>query len=89
MGWTIEFTDDAARQLGKLDHAEARRIREYLRKRVAMLENPRLVGHALKGSEYGHLWRYRAGDYRILCELRDRTLLILVVDVGHHSEIYR
>jgi mRNA interferase RelE/StbE len=89
LAWTIELTDDVARQLGKMGRVEARRILDYLRKRVATLENPRLVGRALTGSDYGHLWRYRVGDYRILCELRDRTLVVLVVDVGHRSEIYR
>jgi mRNA interferase RelE/StbE len=87
--WTIELTDDAARQLGKMGRVEARRIREYLRDRVAALENPRLLGRPLTGNKHGHLWRYRVGDYRILCELRDRTLVVLVVDIGHRSEIYK
>lgn len=89
MGWTIELTDDAVRQLEKLGRPEAKRIRAYLRGKVASLDSPRLIGRGLTGSEFGHLWRYRVGDYRILCELRDKQLVVLVVEVGHRSRVYK
>ena len=89
MAWTIELTDDAIRQLQKMGRPNAKRIRDYLHERVAVLDNPRLLGGALKGSEFGHLWRYRVGDYRILCQLRDGELIVLVVEIGHRREVYR
>ena len=89
MAWRIEITESAARQIKKLDPSEAVRIRTYLRDRIAALDHPRQVGTALHGSRLGDYWRYRVGDYRILCELRDDELLVLVVEVGHRRSIYR
>jgi mRNA interferase RelE/StbE len=88
LAWTIEYTDFARRQLRKLDKSAARRILDYLRERVAPLDDPRTVGKALHGS-LGDLWRYRVGDYRIICELRDRQLRVVVVRVGDRKDVYR
>lgn len=87
MAWRIEITDEARKQLKKLGHAEAKRIRDYLRHRVEPLDNPRQLGKSLKG-ELSELWRYRVGDYRLICELRDETLVVLVVRIGHRKQIY-
>ncbi len=65
------------------------RLTEFMRERVAKLENPRSLGQALSGTELGSLWRYRAGDYRIVCEIQDRKLVVAVVRVGHRREVYR
>jgi len=60
-----------------------------MRERVSNLENPRSIGEALKDSRFAGLWRYRAGDYRILCEIQDRKIHILVVQIGHRREVYK
>jgi len=85
----IEFDDAAKKDLAKLDKQVARRITGYLRERVAPLDDPRSIGHALKGASLGELWRYRVGDYRIICDIQDRALRILVVRIGNRREIYR
>ena len=89
MAWRIEVAERAARQIGKLDPPDAARIRAHLRDRLAPLDDPRQAGAPLHGSEIGSYWRYRVGDYRILCELRDDALLVLVIEVGHRRSIYR
>lgn len=88
MAWQIEVTDVARKQLKKMDQAEARLIRDYLRKRVQPLDDPRQLGKPLKG-ELSELWRYRVGDYRLVCQLQDDKLVVLLVRVGHRKEIYR
>lgn len=88
MAWTIEYTDSSRRQLHKLDKSAARRILDYMDERVAPLEDARTVGKALRGP-LGEFWRYRVGEYRIICELHDVRLRVLVVRVGDRKEIYR
>lgn len=88
MGWRIEFTAEARKRLRKIDRGDAKRIRDYLRRRVEVLENPRQLGKALKG-RFSELWRYRVGEYRVICELQDRKLVILVLRIGHHKNVYR
>jgi len=87
--WRIEFAESAARQVRKLDPAIARRLLRYLRERVAPLEDPRSLGAALKGDELGQFWKYRVGDYRIIAEIVDRQIRIVVLRVGHRREVYR
>jgi mRNA interferase RelE/StbE len=87
--WTIELSDAARKDIKKLGHAEAKRIIDFLRDRVAVSSNPRRLGLALTGSKLGHLWRYRVGDYRVICELHDNRLVVLVIEIGHRREIYR
>ena len=89
MAWSIEFEASAIKDLGKLDKQIARRITDFLRNRVAPLENPRSIGRALTGSELGNLWRYRVGDYRIICDIQDKILTIHVISIGNRREIYR
>lgn len=88
MAWTIEYTDTARRQLRKLDKQSARRILDYLDQRIAPLEDVRSLGKALRGP-LGEFWRYRVGEYRIICELLDKQLRVLVVRVGGRKDIYR
>ena len=87
--WTIEFAESAARQLRKLDPAIARRITAYLRERVASAADPRSLGAALKGDELGQFWKYRVGDYRLIAEIHDQEIRILVLRLGHRREVYR
>jgi mRNA interferase RelE/StbE len=89
LAWTIIFSELAKKNLAKMDAQIARRITAFLRERVASLDNPRSLGQALQGSELGHLWRYRVGDFRIVCEIQDAKLIVLVVHVGHRREVYR
>ena len=88
MAWKIEYADAARRQLRKLDKPSARRILDYMDQRIAPLYDARSAGKALKGP-LGELWRYRVGDYRIICELYDDKLLVLVVRLGSRKDIYR
>ena len=87
LAWTVEFSSGAERQLRKLDSATARRLGLYLRKLVAETTDPRERGKSLTGPMTG-LWRYRVGDYRIVCELVEQRLVVLVVQLGHRSRIY-
>ena len=87
--WTIELSDAARKDIKKLGQSEAKRIRSFLRDRVAASSNPRQLGLALTGSKLGGLWRYRVGDYRIVCELQDNRLVVLVIEIGHRREVYR
>jgi len=73
----------------KLDKPVAGRIVGFLTKRVALLDDPRSLGEALKGSTLGNYWKYRVGDYRIICDIQDKQLLILALRVGHRREVYR
>lgn len=88
MAWRIELSSSAEKSLSKLDRQTAKRIITFLRERVAAGEDPRASGKALSGPLAGR-WRYRVGDYRIVCEIEDGRLVVLVLTVGHRSEIYR
>lgn len=89
MAWRIEVSETAEKQLGKLDRPVAQRIRSFLRERVAVLDDPRSIGDALKGSELGEFWKYRVGDWRLICEIKDRQILITVLSLGNRREVYR
>jgi mRNA interferase RelE/StbE len=89
LAWTVEFESGAKKDLEKLDKPVARRITDFLHKRVAAQENPRAVGEALKGARLGEFWKYRVGDYRIICSIEDDRLCVLVVAIGNRREIYR
>ena len=89
MVWRIEVTDSAKKQLARLSRTEATRITGYLRERVSVLDNPRSLGAALQGAQFAGLWRYRVGDYRVMVDIRDQVVTVMVVAVGHRSEVYR
>lgn len=89
MAWRIEIDETAAKELAKLDRQVARRITAFLRERVAVLDDPRSIGEALKGATLGEFWKYRVGDYRIIANIEDGALRILVVRVGNRREVYR
>lgn len=88
MAWTIEYAETARKQLHKLEGLAARRILDFMDERVASSENPPELGMALKGS-LGDLWRYRAGDYRVLCDIQDGVLTVPVLQIGNRREVYR
>jgi mRNA interferase RelE/StbE len=89
MAWRVELADSAAKQLRKLDPQVARRLLTFLRDRVAPLHDPRSIGEALKGGEWGDFWKYRVGDWRIIADLDDGVLLITVIRIGNRREVYR
>ncbi len=89
MAWTIDYTETAARQLRKLDQQMARRIVDFLDERIAGQENPRSTGKALTGPMLGAFWRYRVGDCRIICDIQDGALRVLVIEIGNRREVYR
>ena len=89
MGWQIEISETAEKQLAKMDRPVAQRIKTFLRERVAVLSDPRSIGDALKGSELGDFWRYRVGDWRVICELKDEQILVTVLKIGNRREVYR
>lgn len=86
--WQIEVSDAAKKHLAKMGRVEAKRITAFLRERVASLDDPRQLGGPLQGSHFAGLWRYRVGDWRILVDIQDGRLIVLVVAVGHRSEVY-
>jgi mRNA interferase RelE/StbE len=89
MAWKIEFHRAAERELEKLGRDAAARILRFLNDRVARLDDPRSLGEALKGSELGSFWKYRVGDYRVIADIDDGAVRILVVRVGNRRDVYR
>jgi mRNA interferase RelE/StbE len=89
MAWRVELDPAAVRELGKLDPQTARRILTFLHSRVAVLDDPRSLGEALKGSKLGEFWKYRVGEGRIISRIEDGALRILVVRIGNRREVYR
>lgn len=86
MAWTIEYDRDAVESLKKLDKSVAANIVDYL-DNIAALDDPRARGKGLTGHLVG-LWRYRVGDYRIICDVHDEELIIVALELGHRSKIY-
>ena len=89
MVWRIEVSETAEKQLAKLDTTVAKRLRSFLRERLASLEDPRSIGQALRDSELGEFWKYRVGDWRLICQIKDAKILITVVRLGNRREVYR
>ena len=88
MDWTIEFEQDAIRQLNRLDRSVRRRIVDFLETRIAGSADPRQLGKVLHG-ELAGLWAYRVGDYRLICMIDDERQLVALISVGDRREIYR
>jgi mRNA interferase RelE/StbE len=76
------------KELSKLGRQTQKEIVTYCNTRLAGTADPRRLGHALTGPLRG-LWRYRVGDYRLICQIKDRELIIVVLTVGHRREVYR
>lgn len=86
MAWKIEFSSRAAKEFKKFDRPVQLRIRSFLRE-IAQLDNPCNRGKALTANKRG-LWRWRVGDYRIVADIVNETVVIVVVDIGHRSTVY-
>ena len=88
MAWTVKINHYAEKQIKKLDNSAQKRILDYLFDRIEGCKNPRHFGLPLKGDKAAY-WRYRVGDYRIICEILDKELIVLALSIGHRKEIYR
>lgn len=87
MAWVWQIDADARREFNRLDFAAQKRIIRYLDTRIAGPGNPRRFGKPLRGDKHG-LWRWRVDDYRLIGQIKDGELLILVVRVAHRSTVY-
>jgi mRNA interferase RelE/StbE len=85
--WAYSFDARALRELRKLDRPAQKHIIAYWDARIAAKEDPRRFGKPLRG-EFAGLWRYRVRDYRLICQIKDEMLLVLVVSVGHRKNVY-
>lgn len=88
LDWTIEITEDAEKLLSKMGKVEAKRIATFLRERLQKAEHPRALGKPLKGGLRDY-WRYRTGDYRIICRIEDDIITVFVVHIGNRSKVYK
>jgi mRNA interferase RelE/StbE len=89
LAWRIEFDPAAAKELRKLDRPVQQRLLGFLRLRVAPLEDPRTIGEALSGERLGAFWKYRVGDWRLICDIQDDRIVVRVLRLGHRREAYR
>jgi mRNA interferase RelE/StbE len=85
--WKVEWDDRARKELRKLDHPIQKEILKYLRVRIEGSKDPRIFGQSLSGNKQG-LWRYRVGNYRLICKLEDHVFVVFVVSIGHRKEVY-
>lgn len=88
MGYEIEFDPDAVKDLKKLDRLVQQRLIAFLKTRVCFLDNPCDLGEALAGGRFGAYWKYRVGDWRNICDIQDRRIVVHVLRVGNRREIY-
>ena len=87
MTYHVEFTARALKELKKPDKQTAALILGWIRKNLEGCDNPRAHGKGLTANRSGE-WRYRVGDYRILCGIQDDIILITVLQIGHRREVY-
>ena len=88
MAWKIEISETAQKQLKKIDKYWQRAILDYLENEIVLLVEPRQRGKALVGDKKG-LWRYRIGDFRVICQMLDTELVILTLAIAHQKEVYK
>ena len=89
MVWIISYTESSSKQLKKLDKQTALRVLDYMDERVAVLADPRSLGKNLKGPKVGEYWRYRVGDIRVICNIFDGQMTVLVIEIGNRREVYK
>lgn len=86
--WQVKLKGSAAKSLKSLDVVVKQRIERFIDQLIDA-DNPRLYGKALQGKKYTGLWRYRVGDYRLICQIKDDELVILFLEIGHRKDIYK
>ena len=89
MVWLIEYDPGVEKELNEIDRPARKRIARYLDERLAPSINPRTLGAPLSGTRLGSYWKYRVGDYRVICDIQDKTITILVIKIGNRREVYR
>jgi mRNA interferase RelE/StbE len=89
MACSVELLAEVDREIDKLDAQHSKRILKFLHARVAKLDDPRSIGEALHGSRLGEFWKYRVGDYRLICKIEDDRLVVLFLRIGDRKGIYR
>lgn len=87
MSYKIEISDMVRKTLRKMDPPSRKRILSYVVGVLAKIDNPRLLGKALTG-DLGGFWRYRVGNFRIICKIDDGKLVVLVVKISHRKDVY-
>ena len=87
MAYKIIVDPRAEKEIDKIDKQIRARIVQFIYKRLAVLDNPRSIGEAMKGERFGELWKYRVGDYRLICKIEDDCLVVLVLRVSHRKEV--
>ncbi|MDO5440248.1 MAG: type II toxin-antitoxin system RelE/ParE family toxin [Erysipelotrichaceae bacterium] len=88
MKYQIKFSERFNKSFNKLDHYTQTMIYAWIEKHIEGTDNPRSTGKALTNNLKG-LWRYRIGDYRLICEIHDKELIILAITIGHRRDIYK
>ncbi len=86
--YKVDFSIEAANYIRKMDNSTKTTLLKWINKNLINCEDPRIHGKSLTGNKKG-IWRYRVGNYRILCNIQDEILTILVLEVGHRSKIYK
>ncbi len=88
MTWQIDYISTALKQPTKFDKPAAKLIVDFMDERVAVMQDPRDTGKALTGAMLGAYWRYRVGDYRVICDIQDSVLCVLAIEIGYRKEVY-
>lgn len=89
MAWKIEISEGAKKSLLKMDKKVAIRILDFLHERVALSDDPRSHGQALHGSALGDFWKYRVGEWRIICSINDEIVTVYVLRIGNRRDVYK
>jgi mRNA interferase RelE/StbE len=87
LAWIIKYTNSSSKQLKKLDKQTALRVLAFMDERVAVLADPRSLGKKLKGPKMGDYWRYRVGDIRVICNISDGQMTVLVIEIGNRRDV--
>ena len=87
MSYSVETTPRFDKEFKKLDRYTQKMIKAWIVKNLVGCENPRVHGKALTANRTGQ-WRYRIGDYRLICLIKDNELIILAMTIGHRREVY-
>jgi mRNA interferase RelE/StbE len=89
LAYRVEFDPEALKDLKKLDRPVQQRLVAFLKTRVGALEDPRSIGEALAGARLGNYWKYRAGDWRVICDIQDDRIVVRVLRLGNRREVDR
>jgi mRNA interferase RelE/StbE len=86
--YNIQYSERFEKEIHKIDNTQAQKILRYLRKNIDDSSNPRAFGKALAGNLQG-FWRYRVGNYRIICDIQDEECIVLALETAHRKDIYK